>query len=488
MNRDPDADLPRSADRLPAERKLDAIEPLAIMPLFFKLDGRNVVVCGEGDAVAWKAELLAAAGARVKVLTAAPGDKLLSVAARHDAVAIETRGWRPEDLNGLALAVLDAVDEGEAKQFAAAAKASGTPVNVVDRPEHCDFSFGSIVNRSPLVIGVSTDGAAPVLGQAVRVRIEAILPSVLAEWVRAAKAWRSAIARFDLTFRQRRNLWERFADLAFRGGGSPNNDKVLDRLLADALQQAQTPAKGKIILVGAGPGDPELLTLKAVRALQSADVVLFDDLAPDGALSLARREAQRISVGKRGHAPSVGQQDISSLLVDLGLQGKVVVRLKGGDPLVFGRANEELAAARAAGLECVIVPGVTAALAAAASLGTSLSERERARRIQFITAHAADGSLPKDMDWRALVDRDASTAVYMGVKTLPALVEQLLKEGLDPSTPAALVESATLPEARVIRAAIADMPERVAAASPQGPCMLLYGQTLDRALVAPSGA
>jgi uroporphyrin-III C-methyltransferase/precorrin-2 dehydrogenase/sirohydrochlorin ferrochelatase len=210
--------------------------------------------------------------------------------------------------------------------------------------------------------------------------------------------------------------------------------------------------------------------------------VLFDDLVSPAVLDLARREAQRINVGKRGHGPSVGQADISALLVTLGLEGKKVVRLKGGDPAVFGRTNEEIAAARAAGIPCTIVPGITAALAAAASLGLSLSERDRARRIQFITAHAADGSLPQRLDWAALVDPEATTAVYMGVKTLPALTRRLLDEGLDPLTPAVMIENASLPEERRFVAALAVMPALIAAQALQGPCMLLYGRTLDRAM------
>jgi uroporphyrin-III C-methyltransferase/precorrin-2 dehydrogenase/sirohydrochlorin ferrochelatase len=246
--------------------------------------------------------------------------------------------------------------------------------------------------------------------------------------------------------------------------------------------------KGQVVLVGGGPGDAELLTLKAVRALQSADVILFDDLVSPAVLELARREAQRVNVGKRGHGPSVGQADISALLVSLGLAGKKVVRLKGGDPAIFGRTNEEIAAAQAAGIECTIIPGITAALAAAASLGLSLSERDRARRIQFITAHAADGSLPDRLDWPALVDPGATTAVYMGVKTLPALARRLLDEGVDPATPAVMIENASLAEERRFVAPLAEMPALIAAAAPTGPCMLLYGRTLDRAKNSDEGA
>jgi uroporphyrin-III C-methyltransferase / precorrin-2 dehydrogenase / sirohydrochlorin ferrochelatase len=320
-----------------------------------------------------------------------------------------------------------------------------------------------------------------------RARIEALIPANFAAWAKAAKDWRPQFAELGAAFRQRRNFWERFATLALSSAGRAPDMRDLDRLMAaSANETGQT--KGEVVLVGGGPGDAELLTLKAVRALQSADAILFDDLVSPAVLELARREAQRINVGKRGHGPSVGQADISALLVELGLAGKKVVRLKGGDPAVFGRTNEEIAAARAAGIACTIVPGVTAALAAAASLGVSLSERDRARRIQFVTAHAADGSLPERLDWAALVDPGATTAVYMGVKTLPALAQRLLAEGLDPTTPAVMIENASLSEERRFFASLADMPATIAAAAPTGPCLLLYGRTLDRADALAGGA
>jgi uroporphyrin-III C-methyltransferase / precorrin-2 dehydrogenase / sirohydrochlorin ferrochelatase len=483
-----DPNRPRSAAgaaaaqrRGPSARALDAIRPLANLPVFFKLDGRRVVLAGGSEPAAWKAELLAAAGAEIAVFAPVPSARLLETAARHPRIVVVTRGWAPEDLRGAALAVGEAADDDEARAFAQAARRAGAPVNVIDRPEFCDFSFGAIVNRSPLVIGISTDGAAPVFGQALRARIEALIPGNFALWAKAAKDWRPRFSALGGGFRQRRGFWERFATLALASAGRAPAKGDLDALLAASAAERSLPNRGEVVLVGGGPGDPELLTLKAVRALQSADVVLFDDLVSPAVLELARREAQRINVGKRGHGPSVGQADISALLVTLGREGKKVVRLKGGDPAVFGRTNEEIAAARAAGIPCTIIPGITASLAAAASLGLSLSERDRARRIQFITAHAADGSLPRRLDWAALVDPEATTAVYMGVKTLPALTRRLLEEGLDPMTPAVMIENASLPEERRFVAALADMPALIAAQAIQGPCMLLYGRTLDRA-------
>jgi uroporphyrin-III C-methyltransferase/precorrin-2 dehydrogenase/sirohydrochlorin ferrochelatase len=218
--------------------------------------------------------------------------------------------------------------------------------------------------------------------------------------------------------------------------------------------------------------------VKAVRALQSADVVLYDDLVSPRTVNAARREATRIAVGKRGYKPSCTQEDITTLIVTLAREGKRVVRLKGGDPMIFGRAGEEIAGVLAAGLPLEIIPGVTAAAGAAASLGLSLTERETARRVQFITAHARNGRLPDDLAWAALTDPRATTVVYMGVKTLPLLVERLLAEGLDPQTPAIVVERATWPDERRIAGRVVDLPDRVAQAKPAGPCLVLIGAAL----------
>ena len=261
------------------------------------------------------------------------------VARRRDAIQIQPRGWAPEDLRGVALAVLEAADDEEARAFRAAARVAGVPVNVVDRPEFCDFSFGSLVNRSPLVVAISTDGAAPVLAQAIRARIEALLPANFAQWAEAAREWRRALrcprARLPPTAKLLGAVRRpRAGQRRTRSLGSDDFEA-----LAAARAESETPARGHVILVGAGPGDPELLTLKAVRALQSADVVLYDRLTPPAVLELARREARRIDVGKRGPGRSIGQDEISKMLVDLAREGKTVVRLKGGDPGVFGRAR-----------------------------------------------------------------------------------------------------------------------------------------------------
>jgi uroporphyrin-III C-methyltransferase/precorrin-2 dehydrogenase/sirohydrochlorin ferrochelatase len=396
------------------------ITALPSLPLFHRLEGRKVVVFGSSDGSAWKAELLAAAGSKVLHLA---------------------DDWSPENIAGAALAIGDFSDEGAARRFAEAGRKAGALVNIIDRPDLSDFQFGTIVNRSPIVIGISTDGAAPMLGQSIRQRIESVLPFGLASWAEAAKAWRPRLKRKIASFKERRAFWGRFVAWAWSEHQRLPTEADFQTLLNGA------PAiTGKVTLVGAGPGDPGLLTLKAVHALQSATVVLHDQLVGPAVLELARREARRIAVGKTGHGPSCKQDDINRLMVDLARGGENVVRLKGGDPMIFGRATEEMDACDAAGIRVEVVPGVSAAQAAAASLRISLTERRRARRIQFVTGHGADGRLPHDIDWHSIADPAATTVLYMPRRTFDEFVRKALTKGLDPATPAIAIASVSLPE------------------------------------------
>ena len=469
------------------------IAPLARLPAFFDLKGKRAVVAGGSDAAAWKVELLSAAGARVDVFAAIPGDPLLAlaIASLDGAVSLHRRSWLASDLRGAAIAVADCPDDKAAAQFAAAARNAGVPVNIIDRPAFCDFSFGAIVNRSPLVIGISTEGAAPVFAQAIRAKIEALIPQGFARWAAAALAWRPRLRTLALPFRARRTFWERFAARALAAPNRTPNEAELDAL-RDLLLASNPRQAGSVTLVGAGPGDPELLTLRAVRALQSADVILFDDLVSSDILDFARREAKKMLVGKTGHAPSCRQDEINALMVSLAKAGRAVVRLKGGDPMIFGRADEEIAACRAAGIAVEVVPGITTAQGAAGRLLVSLTRRGEARRLQYITGHSRDGKLPADIDWKSLADPAVTTLVYMPTQTLPDLVAAARKGGLDPNTPAVAVVSATRADERVIAAPIADLPARLAAEPPSGPVVVMIGRVftdhLENATAASNSA
>lgn len=466
--------------RVPADLGLARMQPLARLPLFFALQGKRVVIAGGTPAVAWKAELMSASGATVDVYAPEPCEELRAVAVSPSdgPIVIQERNWTPADLAGAVIAIGGFDDDGGARQFADAARASGVPVNVIDKPAFCDVSFGAIVNRSPLVVGISTDGAAPVFAQAVRAKIEGLLPSGLARWAHAAARWRDAVKASGLSFAGRRRVWQAFTATAM----TQPNRAPQERDLADMIDRVRgigsAADAGTVTLVGAGPGDPELLTLRAVRALQSADVILFDDLVSQQVLDFARREARKILVGKTGHGPACKQSDINALMVKLAREGRRVVRLKGGDPLVFARATEEIEACRVAGIAATIVPGISAAQGAASDLGVPLTGRGRARRVQFVTAHAKDGSLP-DLDWRSLADPDVTTAVYMPRGHLAALVEKIIAAGLSPDTPAAAVVNATRESRRSIVTTVRALPAVATTLPSEGPLMVLIGAALD---------
>ncbi|PIW28167.1 MAG: uroporphyrinogen-III C-methyltransferase [Rhodospirillales bacterium CG15_BIG_FIL_POST_REV_8_21_14_020_66_15] len=390
---------------------------LAVLPLFHDLKGRRAVVWGATDAAGWKSDLVTAAGATVLRVT-------------------DGRPWDEGDLTGCALAVADATDDDQAARLAAAARAAGVPVNIIDRPAHCDFSFGAIVNRSPVVVGISTAGAAPVLCQAVRRRIETLLPPGIARWAQAAAGLRARMRDLMPEAARRRRFWRVQAERAFAEPDHPAPETLMDPA---NLTVRDAGGMGRVTLVGAGPGDAELLTLKAVRALQVADVILYDDLVSDEVLELARREAKRLLVGKRGNRPSCRQDEINGLMIKLAGQGKQVVRLKSGDPMIFGRAGEEIADLRAHGIAVDVVPGITAALGAAAALGVSLTHRDHARSVRFVTGHGHAGGLPDDLDWRGLADVGTTLMVYMAGRTAGTLARRLIEMGRAPGTPTVLI-------------------------------------------------
>ncbi len=463
-------------ERKPEETKSPRMEPLARLPVFYALAGKRVVVAGNSAAVAWKAELLAAAGAVVELYADDPSEELRALVAETPGIRRIARAWRPEDFAGAAIAVGGCDNADEAARFAQAARAAGVPVNVIDKPAWCDFSFGSIVNRSPLVIGVSTDGAAPVFAQAIRAKLEAMLPQGFARWAEAARTWRARLQASGLSFNARRRFWQLFTALAI---GNPQRVPAADdftALLSRTRSEGEAVERGSVTLVGAGPGDPELLTLRAVRALQSADVILIDDLVAPAILDFARREAKKMLVGKTGGGPSCKQDEINAMMIALAKAGKRVVRLKGGDPMIFGRAGEEIEACRAAGIAVEVVPGISAAQGAAARLGVSLTHRHDARRLQFVTGHAANGKLPDDIDWTSLADPSATTAVYMPVRTLAELAARAVAQGLDPQTPAVAVAQATRAEERMVAASISELPARLEAEALKGPVVVLIGQ------------
>ncbi|MBN9671023.1 uroporphyrinogen-III C-methyltransferase [Labrenzia aggregata] len=454
---------------------------MASLPLFFPLEGRKVLLAGGTDAAAWKAELIAAAGAEVHVYaeTLDPVfESLLEKGSVKGRFVHHAHSWTTGSFDGVALAIADAETDEEAEAFASLARGIGIPVNVIDNPPYCDFLFGSIVNRSPVVVGISTNGVAPILGQAIRRKIETLLPVSLQGWAELAGRVRGSVLSFLNAGLERRRFWERFSDLAFSGRSAPQ--ELDDGFAQTLLDNARTRASGRVTLVGAGPGDAEYLTLKAVRALQSADVILFDDLVDDAVLELARREAKRLLVGKRGGRQSCRQEDINNLMVTLAHQGKHVVRLKSGDPMIFGRGGEELDRLAQEGIPATVVPGITAASAMAARLGVSLTHRDKAQSVRFVTGHSRHGDLPETVDWKGLTDPATTTVFYMGARMAGRIGERLTGEGLSPDTPAVAVSGIATPDEARWSGPLRDLEAGVAGLGLERPVLIALGTVFSR--------
>ncbi|MBA3042524.1 MAG: uroporphyrinogen-III C-methyltransferase [Rhizobiaceae bacterium] len=397
--------------------------------------------------------------------------------ARRGQIHHHPEHWHPDIFGQAALALADCETDEEARAFFTAAVAAGVPVNIIDKPVYCQFQFGSIVNRSPVIVSISTDGAAPILAQAIRRRIETLLPAALKQWAELAQSLRERVSDRLAPGQPRRAFWERFVDRAFAGNQPPGEDAART-LLADAERLGRTPATGRVTLVGAGPGDAELLTLKAVRALQAADVILFDDLVSEEVLELARREAKRLLVGKRGGRTSCRQEDINDMMVRLAKAGKRVVRLKSGDPMIFGRAGEEIARLEAEGIPVDVVPGITAASAMASRLGLSLTHRDHAQSVRFVTGHSRDGGLPKDLDWSALADPHTTNVFYMGGRTAPLIAARLIGEGASPATPVVIVSNVSRPTERQWRGTLENIGEGIALIGYDDPVLIAIGGSL----------
>ena len=461
------------------------MEPLSKLPVFWALEGKRVIVAGGTDAAAWKAELLAACGAHVEIFAETLSDSCIALVARKPerpsaSICHHRREWRTGDLEDAVLAIGDCEEGDETQRFFNAARAMGVPVNIIDKPDYCQFQFGSIVNRSPVVVSISTDGAAPILAQAIRRRIETLLPQALKGWAELAQALRDQINERLAPGPLRRAFWETFVDRVFSSSDTPE-EGVGGLLLDEADRLRGAPAhtsQGRVTLVGAGPGDAELLTLKAVRALQAADVILFDDLVSTEVLELARREAKRMLVGKRGGRTSCRQEDINDMMVKLAKAGKRVVRLKSGDPMIFGRAGEEIAHLDREGIPVDVVPGITAASAMASRLGISLTHRDHAQSVRFITGHSRHGGLPADVNWASVADPHTTTVFYMGGRTAALIAERLIAEGLAPSTPVIVMSDVSRDTQHDWRGSLEKLHEGIAIIGYDQPVLIAVGSAL----------
>ncbi|MFO1163104.1 MAG: siroheme synthase CysG [Reyranellaceae bacterium] len=435
------------------------------LPLFFDLAGRRVVVVGKGPAADRRAALARSAGAAVERLDDA----------------------KETDLFRGAAAAFIATGAADADAAAArAARSAAVPVNVADRPALCDFILPAIVDRDDVVVAVSTGGASPVLAALLRQRIEAVLPERLGALARLAASFRTQVGALIAEPARRRALWRRVVDgpaarQVLSGDEAGARRTVLAEL--DAARRRTAPP-GIAHIVGAGPGDPDLLTLRAAQLLQEADAILHDDLVPPAILGRARRDAELVAVGKRKGRARWAQADINAELVRRVRAGQTVVRLKAGDPFVFGRGGEEVEALRHAGLPVAIVPGITAALGCAASAGIPLTHRRLASVVTFVTARHAEGR--QDDSWPALAAQGHTLAIYMGATEAAAVRDRLLGAGASPSTPVAIVENGTRPDERVTVGRLGDLARLAvpwSSLGDAGPSLIIVGEVAALATV-----
>ena len=441
-------------------------------PIFLNTSGRRIVLSGGGDAALAKLRLLMKTTAHITVF-AVDADAQIVDWADAGKVKLIKRAMEPGDAMCAALFYAADEDEVEDKRTAAIAHADGALVNIVDNLADSQFITPAIVDRDPVTIAIGTEGAAPVLARAIKADLEAKLPTSLGTLAAIGKAFRKAADVLPFG-RARRDFWR---DYYFNAGpkamanGVEAVQPALDSLLSDHLMK--DARKGHIAFVGAGPGDPELLTLKARKALDEADVVIYDRLISPEILELARREATMIDVGKEAFGPSTPQETINALIVEHGLKGAQVVRLKSGDATVFGRLDEEIDAATSAGLEWNIVPGITSASAAVASIGQSLTKRGRNTSVRFLTGHDMKGFA--DHDWKALAHPGEVAAVYMGKKSARFIQGRLLMHGIDPATPVTVIENASRADQRVLSTTVAEMEPTISNADLAGPALTFIG-------------
>ncbi len=443
------------------------------LPLFADIRHKPVLVVGGGDVAARKIELLRRAGARVQVVSHHLCEEL---AALHDNDSIEwlAKDYQPAQLDTVFL-VIAATDDGDLNgQVYLDATERHLLANVVDDQPKCSFIFPSIVDRSPLVVAISSSGTAPVLARLLREKLESLLPANLGQMAEIAGQWRGKVkARFN-KMTDRRRFWEKAFNGLFANQVASGNVEGAKRTLDQQLTDPEAP-QGEIILVGAGPGDSGLLTLRGLQVMQLADVVLYDHLVSDEILDLVRRDADRICVGKRANAHSVPQEEINQMLVTLAKKGKRVVRLKGGDPFIFGRGGEELQAAVAAGIPFQVVPGVTAASGATAYAGIPLTHRDHAQSVLFVTGHCrADG---QGTDWPSLARARQTLAIYMGTMAAGDIASQLMAHGRDPATPAAVIGRGTRQDQQVLIGTL-DQLEELARNAPT-PALLVIGEVVN---------
>jgi uroporphyrin-III C-methyltransferase/precorrin-2 dehydrogenase/sirohydrochlorin ferrochelatase len=447
------------------------------LPLFLDLKQQACLVVGGGEVAARKTELLCRAGARVTVVGIRIAESLRALQSEH-ALSIHERAFEFADLEGMRLVVSATDDNALNTAIATAARQQNLLVNVVDTPPLCNFIFPAIIDRSPVIAAVSSGGASPVLARILRAKIEAAIPAAFGKLAQLAGKFRPLVKQQLTDATQRRIFWEKvlqgpIAELVFNGQQQAAEEQLRNSL----LQADHQHDKGEVYLIGAGPGDPDLLTFRALRLLQQADVIVYDRLVSVEILDMARRDAQKIYVGKQRNQHSLPQESINALLADLALQGKRVARLKGGDPFIFGRGGEEIETLMQQGIRFQVVPGITAASGCASYAGIPLTHRDHAQSCIFVTGHLKDGSIA--LNWPQLAAPNQTVVIYMGLVGLSQVCQQLIAHGCAPEHPIALIQQGTTTQQRVITGTLADMSQQVGQAGIKAPTLIIIGTVVN---------
>jgi len=447
------------------------------LPLFHKLNNTPCLVIGGGAVASRKIALLLDAGANVTVIAIKLCDGLQHLAGQQKITHL-TKPFEVGDITGFQLIIAATDDKQVNLAVSQAAKANNIPVNVVDQPALCSFIFPAIIDRSPMTIAVSSGGAAPVLARFIRAKLETLLPHALGKLSQLAAKYRQPVKDHFTNSKQRRIFWEKvfsgpIADLTYQG----NNEAAEQALNTELNNTEDKPTTGIVYLVGGGPGDPELLTIKALRILQQADIIIYDRLVSAEVLNLARRDAERIYAGKKRAQHTLSQDSINELLIHHAKQGKRVVRLKGGDPFIFGRGGEEIETLVEENIAFEVVPGITAASGCASYAGIPLTHRDHAQSCVFVTGHLKSDST--NLDWHYLARSNQTLVIYMGLIGLEDICNNLVKHGLSADTPAALVQKGTTPDQKVIISSLANLAEDIITYKPKPPTLIIIGSVVS---------
>lgn len=441
------------------------------LPIFINIRQQPCIVIGGGEVAARKVTMLLKAQAQVTVIAPERCSAL-----QHAAIHYIASPFEPELLNGAKLVIAATDDHAVNLAVYNAAQARNIQINVVDRPELCSFVMPAIIDRSPVVIAVSSGGAAPVLARLLRARLETLIPAGYGRLAALAAKFREQVKQKLGEGLPRRAFWENVFEGAIGEDMLAGREELAHQRLQHELDTATPTTTGEVYLVGAGPGDPDLLTFRALRLMQKADVVLYDNLVSDGVMELVRRDAERIYVGKKRADHTMPQEGINHLLVRLALEGKRVLRLKGGDPFIFGRGGEEIEQLAEHGIPFQVVPGVSAANGIASYAGIPLTHRDYAQSVIFTTGHLRDHTI--DLDWVALTRPQQTVVIYMGLTGLAEICRQLIAHGLPATHPAAVVQQGTTHQQRVMVATLGDLAEKVEAAGFKAPTLTIVGEVV----------